>query len=278
MPTRYYRPQPPLAEVVNVFWLYHGDPPEHARERHLPNGTMQLILNLRDDTLRVYDSRRENQVTTIHGPLLTGPRDAYTILDTAQQASLLGIEFRPGGAIPFLGAPASELRNTDVPLDALWGLPAHELRERILAAHTADARFAALEAALLARLARSSSRQMAPHPAVAFALREFHAVPHVRTVAEVSGRVGLSPRRFISVFTEAIGLPPKTYCRIQRFQAALCAIFHGEPVVWTDVAASCGYYDQAHFIHDFRAFSGLTPSAYLAQHGEHPNHVPLSSQ
>lgn len=128
---------------------------------------------------------------------------------------------------------------------------------------------------LLARLAQNSGRQLTPHPAVAFALREFHAVPHAQTVAEVTDRIGLSPRRFISVFTGAVGLSPKTYCRVQRFQAALCAISRGERVVWTDVAASCGYYDQAHFIHDFRAFSGLTPSAYLARRGEHPNHVPL---
>lgn len=95
MPARYYRPQPPLDEFISTFWLYQGDPPEHALERHLPNGTMQLILNLRDDTLRVCDPvcdpHRENQLSTIHDPLLTGPRDEYTMIDTAQQTSLLGV-------------------------------------------------------------------------------------------------------------------------------------------------------------------------------------------
>lgn len=271
MPTRYYRPQPPLADCVAVFWLYEGGPPRHALERHLPSGAMQLILNLHDDTFRLFEQPCLDSITTIRGPLLTGPRDTYTMLNTAQQVALIGVQFRPGGAASMLGLPASELRNTNVALDALWGAAAHDLRDRMLTARTPEARFHVLEAALTARLAYHA----APHPAVAYALREFHAVPQMRTVAEVANRVSLSSRRFIQVFSAAVGLPPKTYCRVRRFQAALRAISRGGGTSWAHLAASCGYYDQAHFIHDFRAFSGLTPSAYLARRGEHPNHVPF---
>jgi AraC-like DNA-binding protein len=274
MPIRYYRPQPPLADFVGTFWLSEGDPPKHTLERHLPDGTMQLILNLRDETFRLFDQRRPDALTTVRGPLITGPRDTYTLLDTVCQATLLGVQFQPGGAFPLLGLPASELRNTDMPLDALWGAAAHDLGDRVLAAPTVEARVRALEQALTARLAGWE----APHPAVAFALREFHSLPHRGTVAEVIGRIGLSPRRFIQVFSQAVGLPPKTYCRVRRFHSALRALSHGERAAWAEIAVSRGYYDQAHFIHDFRAFSGLTPSAYLAQRGAHPNHVPIGQQ
>ena len=274
MPTRYYRPQPPLAECITVFWLSEGDSPRHALERRLPDGAMQLILSLRDDTFCLFDQPCSDSIATVRGPLLTGPRDTYTILDTAQQVALIGVQFRPGGAASMLGISASELRNTNVALDVLWGADAHDLRDRMLTARTPEARFHALEAALMARLARHAP----PHPAVTYALRAFHAVPQMRTVAEVANRVSLSSRRFIQVFSEAVGLPPKTYCRVRRFQAALRTISRGEPISWAHLAASCGYYDQAHFIHDFRAFSGLPPSAYLAQRGEHPNHVPLAER
>ena len=74
------------------------------------------------------------------------------------------------------------------------------------------------------------------------------------------------------LWTATIG---KLFCRIQRFQEVLHLIGTGRQVEWADVALTCGYFDQAHFIHDFRTFSGLNPTAYLAQRSEHLNHVPL---
>ena len=68
---------------------------------------------------------------------------------------------------------------------------------------------------------------------------------------------------------------PKLFCRVRRFQQVLRLIGSGRPVAWAAVAADCGYFDQAHFIHDFRAFSGINPSTYIAQRTEHLNHVPM---
>ena len=87
--------------------------------------------------------------------------------------------------------------------------------------------------------------------------------------------IGLSPRRFIEVFSQQVGLTPKRFCRVQRFQHVLRSIYTRDSVDWADLALTCGYFDQAHFIHDFRAFSGLSPTAYADQRGRHPNHVPL---
>jgi AraC-like DNA-binding protein len=113
------------------------------------------------------------------------------------------------------------------------------------------------------------------HPAVAFALHEFYGVPHTRTISEVTGQIGLSAKRFIQVFDAEVGLTPKLFCRVRRFQKVLRLVGAGRPVEWAGVAADCGYFDQAHFIRDFRAFSGLNPSTYLAHRTEHLNHVPM---
>jgi AraC-like DNA-binding protein len=85
----------------------------------------------------------------------------------------------------------------------------------------------------------------------------------------VSRRVGLSRRTFIRRFTDEVGLTPKLFWRIQRFQEALRLVRTGRRPAWADVALDCGYYDQAHFIRDFRAFSGLTPPAFLRAWGAH---------
>jgi AraC-like DNA-binding protein len=83
----------------------------------------------------------------------------------------------------------------------------------------------------------------------------------------------MSKRRFIQMFDERVGLTPKLFCRVRRFHRALRLIARGGPIKWADLAVDCGYFDQAHFIHDFTDFCGLSPSAYLGLRTEHLNHV-----
>ena len=84
-----------------------------------------------------------------------------------------------------------------------------------------------------------------------------------------------SQRRFIQLFSNEVGLTPKLFCRVNRFQRVVRSLASIEEVDWAEVALDCGYYDQAHFIHDFQDFAGITPSAYLEHCTEHLNHVPL---
>jgi AraC-like DNA-binding protein len=271
MAYRTYIPPPPLSDFVDMFWSYEGYDPPHSRERVIPTGTMQLIVNLREDELRVYDRQDHRRFQSLGGSLISGTHSRFVVIDTASQAFTVGVHFKAGGPQPFLGVSAGELRDADVPLDALWGTKATELRGRLLEAQTPEARFGVLEQALLAQVARPLTH----HPAVAFALREFQGMTRTRTVKEVSKRTGLSQRRFIQLFREEVGLTPKLFCRIRRFQEVIRLVGSEPRVEWAELALRCGYFDQAHFVHDFRAFSGTTPTNYLAHRGEHPNHIPL---
>lgn len=262
-------PDPPLSEFVELLWLWEGYSQPHTFERLLPTGTQVLVVNLLEDRSRVYDRERLDRYETMRGAVVAGAYSEYSILDTAEQQATLGVQFRPGGAFPFFGLPADELQDRTVSLEDLWGAEAVCLRDRILAAATPEERCRILEGALLAR-----ARSLARHPAVAFAVRELR---RQRTVASVLEQVGFSQRHFIQLFRRQVGLTPKLYCRVQRFQAVLHRLQGiGSEVDWAEVALSCGYFDQAHFIRDFRSFSGLTPSAYLAQRTGHLNHVPLA--
>jgi AraC-like DNA-binding protein len=263
-------PSPPLSDFVALLWLYDGWSMPHAKERALPDGSVELVINLREDETRLYDAEDTDTARRFSGTLLCGPHSHSFVIDTAEQTSVAGVHFRPGGAFPFLGMPADELAETHVSLETLWGGAARELRERVLAAPTADAKLDVLEETLNSRLAAA-----ARHPAVAFALSRFRANPHAGAVARVESEIGLSPRRFIELFRREVGLTPKLFCRVRRFQRVLASIHRQESVAWADVAVSCGYYDQPHFIHDFRAFSGINPTAYLERRGRHRNHVPV---
>lgn len=271
MSSCHHLPAWPLSDFVALLWLYEGYQQPHKKERLLPDGSMELVINLKEDRIRLYDPHDTDRFQTLRGPLLVGAHSEYFVIDTAEQHTVAGVHFKPGGAFPFLGLPARQFHNVRMPLNDLWGRLADELRSRVLEAATPQARFSVMEQVLLARAAGRFDR----HPAVAFALREFRSVPHTRTIAEVTAQIGLSAKRFIEVFSGEVGLTPKLFCRVRRFQRVLRRIGKGRAVEWAAVAADGGYFDQAHFIRDFRAFSGINPSTYVAQRTEHLNHVPL---
>lgn len=269
------RPPPPLADLVASFWYYDGYQPPHARERVLPSGAMQVIIGLCDEPVRVFDRPPHLHPRSFRGPVLSGAYAGPVVVGTAGQASIMGVQFKPGGAAPFLGVAAGELRDTDLSLDLLWGARAGELRERLRDAGAPEVKFHILAQSLVAHRARPRARR----PVVVAALREFHGGPHMRPVSAVAADSGLSARRFIQLFEAEVGLTPKVYCRIRRFQRLLRYLSKGPQRTGADLAAACGYCDQAHLIHDFRAFSGLTPTAYLVSRarGARRNHVPLGA-
>ncbi len=261
------RPAPPLDRAIASLWYYRSAPRPFALERVLPTGAAQLVVNLKEDRTRIYDLEMRAHVAP--GAVLTGARATFEIIDTDEQEHVVGVVFHPGGAGPFFGMPAGEFAGPDVPLECLWS-PADvsRLRERLVGAATPAAALEILEATLRAR-----HRPTPPDAAVAAALAAFHRTPHAVRVEAVAGAVGLSRKRLLERFRHAVGLTPKQFCRVRRFQQALSQAHAAEDVDWADVAASCGYYDQAHFIHDFRAFSGLTPTGYRDARTAFRNHV-----
>lgn len=263
-------PAPPLAPFVDCLWLY-GDAPRHSQERILPSGTFELVVNLSDDEFRIHDPTRSGGYRRYPGAMVSGPYAGFFVIDATQQASIMGVHFKPGGGFPFLGLPAGELADTHVGLETLWGPSARELRERLCATPTAHERFRILEGALVTHLSRPPRR----HGAVAEALSAIDGPG--ASVREIARRVGLSQRRFIQVFAERVGLTPKLFGRVRRFQRALAVAERAPSPDWARLALSCGYFDQSHLIRDFLAFSGLTPTAYVRERSADvkQNHVPM---
>jgi len=256
--TRYHRhmlyrcriPKPPLSEFVDQIWLYSGYSVPHKQERLMPTGTMELVLDL-----------------TSGSTVLAGVHSCPTVIETGESMHILGVHFRPGGAFPFLGVPASELHNETVPLDAIWGSEAELVRERVLAATDDETRFDILEQTLFRR-----ATTLQRHRAVAHGL---FRLGNPVAVSEVVEETGFSQRHFIELFDAEVGLTPKLYARVARFQRVLRRIHPMTEVDWSDVAIACGYFDQSHLIHDFRSLAGLSPTEYATHKTEHLNHVPV---
>jgi AraC-like DNA-binding protein len=264
-------PGPPLIEFVERFWFYEGLDVPHRRERVLPDGSVNLMINLCGEPRRLFDREREDRSQDFRRAWVSGAHSEYIVIDARPLSSLIGVHFKPGGAAPFLGLPAGELRDRVIELDSLMAAAVSELRDSLLEAPTPAAKFRLFERFLIARAKGRPERS----PATAHALRRFQAVPHMVTVDAVAHELGISHKHLIARFHAEVGLTPKRFCRIRRFQQVLARIGQQAAVDWADLACACGYYDQAHFIQEFQGFSGLNPTAYLRERGEYLGFVPL---
>ena len=262
-------PRPPLDAFVASIWLFRDGPRPHALERVLPTGAAQLIVNLKEDHTRRYDPDSPHRCIDTTGTILVGVQSRHQIIDTSEQEYVAGVVFRPGGTAAFVRAPAYDTRNACTDLESLWGRQrADDLREQLLERSDPDAQLDAIEATLTELL-----RPATLHPAIGFALTTFNRSPLVANIGAVTDAVGMSAKRFIERFKAQVGVSPKRYCRIRRFQQAVARAYRGRRVDWAQVALDCGYYDQPHLIHEFRAFSGLTPTAYQSSRTAFQNHV-----
>jgi AraC-like DNA-binding protein len=269
-----YTPGPPISEFVDYFWLFEGG--QTARkERIVPSGTIELVINLREDEVRIHDGAQPEQHKRFSGAVLSGTYSSIFVVDAMQHESMLGVHFKPGGAAPFLSVPATELADTHADLADLWGQPARVLRERLCAARTHRKRFKVMEEVLTCRLRNAQKI----HPAVPIALHLLGAPRTGVSVRDVAREVGICQRRFSQVFAAQVGLSPKLFSRILRFERARAMADQIKRLDWAQLASTCGYFDQSHLINDFQEFSGLSPTEYLRRHQPDgrlkTNHVPI---
>ena len=268
---RTYQPRRPLSEFVVTFWFYAGGGLPHRRERVLPDGTAELVINLDDVPRKRFDRANPRRYETVRRAWISGPQPEYTVIDVLPRATMMGVHFKPGGVAPFVPMPAGELGGKLVELELLWGAAAGDLRDELLEVPNIQGKFQRLEQFLF----QQALRPLCPDPLVSRALHSLLHTAAFPSVQQVASEVGLSHKQFIERFRAAVGLTPKRLCRIHRFQRTLAEMRARREVDWADVAAGGGYYDQAHMIQDFRAFSGLTPGCYLGQGGADERFVPI---
>jgi len=255
-------PRPPLGQHVEWLWYYYDLQPDHNHEHVLPDGSFELMFNLEDRPRKLFDREDAGRFNSFKRGWLSGAHAEFLIIDALPGSTMIGAHFKPGGAARFLGVPAGEFCRRVVEVDAFWGAGIWEWRERLLAAPGAQAKFGVFEQMLLQRMTAGGAKS-GGNRGVAWAIGEFMREPHLQSIAAVSHGLGVSHKQFIEQFRREVGLTPKLFCRIRRFQEVLGRIRSQKAVNWADVACSCGYFDQAHFVNDFLSFAGLNPSAYL---------------
>lgn len=268
------QPRPSLRPFVRTLWASNGGEAQPlaatARERVLPTGDMHLVFRLGDDPLRLFDDVDDRTGRTVGRAVVGGARAASYLREVASPTWSVGAQLRPGASSLLFGVPADELAGRHTPLDDLWPAAAARIREQLHEARRPERQLDLFEALLEARL--PAVRGL--HPAVAQALAHFTTTaPDVRAAAAATG---YSHRAFTALFRRDVGLAPKRYCRVLRFQRVLARAVADRTASWADLALDAGYSDQPHFNRDFREFAGVTPGEYRRSAPRFAHHVAVA--
>jgi AraC-like DNA-binding protein len=248
-------PEGPASEFVERYWVLESDVSEQGRvQRVVPDGTAELILNFAQPFESCQNGEWRLQPRCFLAGQITGP----LLLRPIGPARMLGVRFLAHGAGRMLGTPMPETTGRIVDLSDLVPALARDL-DSIWEAPSAAAQAARADAIFGAWERRHGRRDTVVEEAVA-RLTSARVPPDTATLART---LGISLRQLERRFQNAVGLGPKHFSRMRRFQRVFQAIEQQRPG-WAGAAAACGYYDQAHLVRDFQEFAGQAPSVLLA--------------
>lgn len=253
------RPRLQLEPYVDCIWLLASGTPSTAQQPEivLPDGKMELIVHFGDHFEKLERNRFEKQART----LFSGQITEKIVLRGSGEIGIVAIRFKPGGASRFFRFPHHEILDQVIRLEDILGRDSSVLEEQILNAKTHDERMLIMEGFLVDRMLDQESLD----GLILQACRYIVQSGGEYTVRDLERLIGLSERQLERRFKVEVGLTPKMLSRIVRFQRFMALSHDKNLLLLTDAALMCGYYDQAHFIRDFKAFAGISPSIYLAQ-------------
>jgi AraC-like DNA-binding protein len=261
-----FRPSESLAKYIKCFWFLESEAADSpGQERILPDGCTEIVFHLADPFMQ-YNS--DGAVVRQPPAMLVGQMRRHLIIQPTGRVRVLGVRFWPGGAYPFLRLPQYEIADRVIGLESVWGAIAGELHSRIADAATAAASAMQVEKTLMSRLNQFRHHDEGALKGIDFILRAGGCL----SIDMLAQEMGVNSRRLDRTFNTRVGLPPKTLCRIVRFQQVFKKIERRQNPDWVQIALECGYYDQPHFIKEFKAFAGKEPTSYLAEQNAMSDH------
>lgn len=264
-------PRYPLNEFIEIFVYFKGVQHVHNVDRFLPNGDVEILIDFHDGPQFIYDNDTLKEIQACNRVWASGLRTEPITIPSGNDSEMMVISFKKGRAASFFPFPMQEIADSVVDADLVWGTDLGSLREQLLAIDDVPTRFRIVEDFLLSEY-RS---QMKIDKCVSFAITEMTERPDAINIARMNHQIGYSQKHFTDLFRRAVGVTPKSYLKIMRFQKAVAIIDAGNDHDWRQIALECGFFDQSHFINDFKHFSGFTPEQYSKIHSNYQNYVPV---
>lgn len=255
-----YTASPELQSFVKCFWTLDDETIDTrpARQRILPDGCMEMIFHYGD----LYEQFFEDGSSEIQPRCFVfGQIDTFIEIAPTGQTGLIAARFLPDGLTPFLEIPVSSLFNKAVPLVLVFGEKGKELEEKVLAATANTERMQLIESFLLSRMIEPHTLHAITKQCVDVILQSGGQLD----MTALAGRLNINRRSMERKFETVIGMSPKQLARAVRLQSTLKMLDQKKFSSLTDLAYENGYYDQAHFIKDFKEFTGISPKSFYSE-------------
>ena len=255
-----FEPNQDLTPLVKCYWTLES-PKEETPEKQtiVPDGCIEMIFHY-GDFYRQYTESGNSIVQPkcfVIGQL-TRPLE----IEPTGETGIFSVRFHPNGFWPFATIPIKELENTAVSLERLFGKDGRKIEHKILTASSALERIKLIETFLFSRLTASETVDRIVKATVETILTANGQL----SVDELSKQTNVNRRQLERKFSSAIGLSPKQLSKTIRLQATLKMLLNKRFTSLTALAYECDFYDQAHFIKDFKELTGLTPKEFYGNH------------
>ncbi|HNY02808.1 MAG TPA: helix-turn-helix domain-containing protein, partial [Bacteroidales bacterium] len=254
---RYPVKHPLLRKHIRFFWELRA---EHMHLDHtlIPQRNINLRFNLCDTPHFIHDGDR---VTRLESSYFPGLQDHFRHLHLRLdgRVEVLGVCFSPAGFYPFAGIPVSEFKNQVLGVREVGNGILHALSERLREADGTTARLHILESELEMLLVRNEAE---PGNFTRLFSR-LKTEDSDRQIAGFCRENRITPRTLERMYNKFVGLPAGTYGTLNRFHSSMNQLLHNDFSKLSDVAFDNGYFDQTHFIRDFRRYTGNTPKNFV---------------
>ncbi len=262
----------PLKRHVEAIFHFENFVPDHSIERVIPTGHVFMLFELDGMLRHTFDNESLAPNAEFRQAWISGVNRHYISISAHENSEMFVIQFKPGGAHPYIDVPVSDWTDRVIPAEEVLGGELLQLREQIASAETSEDKFDAAEQWLMRRFDDSRT----PPESLLEFVDQLQTEPASKYTAITDGYPN-SQKHLIDQFKQYIGLTPKQFQRIARFNDILGRIQQQDNISWSEVAYQCGFSDQSHFIKEFKTFSGFNPQEFIDldhQHAE-PNFFPL---
>lgn len=243
--------------IESIFYI-NDFVPEHSMERVVPTGHVFMIFEFDNITRTVYDNKTLAPAAHYKNVWVSGMHKEYITISAHRNSEMLVVQFKPAGAFPFFQTPLHKLSGLVVDAVDIFGDSVLELRNEMLASEHVAGKFYLIEKWLLKRY---DGTQLPSRDLLSF-INRLQEEP-VCKLNQVVDSYPHSQKQLILHFRKYLGLTPKQYQRILRFNEILKSIHGKQEISWADIAYNCDYSDQSHFIKEFTFFSGLSPRTFI---------------
>jgi AraC-like DNA-binding protein len=254
------KPCPPLLPYVKCYYIYESDTPASFEDTVFPSGCIEIIFNLGTGK---WQTAVEHTFVTTPPIELWGQIIRPLPIKSIGKNTMLGIRFYPHAAAGFLREKVDLFNNQVVDFRDLSDSTVNLLYTRLQETNSWHKRIVLVENFLLQRLSIATAK-FGKMTVVSDIMKEIRQYDFFDNIENVASRYGITSRYLQKIFLQYTGLTPKLFSKINRFQNSLQLLIKNESSL-TAIAYDCGYFDQSHFIREFKSFTGYTPSGYTIE-------------